>query len=174
LCIDFYGFCQITLRKFRASGLDFLWAARRRIFAFDLCSLSNDHQCHRLTLACSDQCAEYPFLVLLLMPPERDRCASLRAFLKFRSLCLALSSFLRTVLPSENKQGPSLQLKLHVSSCVYVVKGVQGLVCESCVRLDDAIVNKMVPFPFVVYSRTCRIRPLPGSREVARVRALGG
>jgi len=37
---------------------------------------------------------------------------------------------------------------------VCVVEGVQGLVYESCVRLDDAsIVSKMASsFPFVVYS----------------------
>jgi len=44
LCIDFYGFCQITLRKIRVSGSDFLWEARRRFFASYLCSPSKYHQ----------------------------------------------------------------------------------------------------------------------------------
>jgi hypothetical protein len=47
-------------------------------------------------------------------------------------------------------------MKLHVSSYVCFVEGLQRLMCESCescVRLDDAsIVSKMPPFPFVVYS----------------------
>ena len=140
-------------------------------------------KCHRLTVVCSDQGAGCQSLVLLLVPFDPAQreiavvfCFASRFFEIQVVVSLPLSSFLRTVLPSEINQGTSLHLKLHVSSCVYAAGGVYGLVCESCVRLDDASTfSKMPPFPFVVYSLAALLRPsMPQNQNITLINPVNG
>ena len=71
-------------------------------------------KCYRPNVACSDQYAGHPFLVLLLMLPARRRQIVIASLHAFFPLHLSLYPRSSSSCPPQNNEDTSLHLKLHI------------------------------------------------------------
>jgi hypothetical protein len=103
LCIEFYGFCQITLGK-SGRPLDLPVGGEGDDF---LLLTSVLHQktikCHRASVVCDDEYVWHSFIVLVLILPDHDRQIAV-ALLPLRLPSSFLSSYdLLPVRPKTTK-----------------------------------------------------------------------